>query len=518
MRKAVVYARYSCDGQNEQSIEGQLRVCKEFAERNDILIIDTYIDRAMTGTNDARPNFQKMLSDSEKGDWEIVIVYALDRFGRNSTDVAINKYRLKKNNKILLSATEITSTNVDGTTNLGGILMENVLIGVAEYYSVELRQKVNRGLRESWSKGQTTGGKTIFGYNVVDKHCVINEKEAAILVELFTKYSQGYTVTAIEKIFKEKGYRRKNGDLLRERFMYRLLHDQRYIGIVEHQGVVYDKIFPRIIPQDLWQSVSEIVDENRLAPSRKKEVYDFILSGKLVCGDCKHRMIGISGTSKTGEPHYYYACQSKQKENKLCKMKPIRKQPLEDGVIELTMRLLRENNNIQKIAEAIYIIHKNETADNSSLKLLEHNRREAVRAQNNIIKAIEQGIITDSTKTRLSELEITIAQIDIEINKEKARNYAFLTQEQIEEYLERFVFQDTSDMNTRKLIVNTLIREVILYEKQVVVNFNFTDTIEHLKVTKERTLQVEADIEKAIKPFRRSKSSCILGSSPPQAV
>ena len=52
METAVIYARYSSDNQTEQSIEGQLRVCQEYAKNNDILLLDTYIDRAMTGTND----------------------------------------------------------------------------------------------------------------------------------------------------------------------------------------------------------------------------------------------------------------------------------------------------------------------------------------------------------------------------------------------------------------------------------------------------------------------------------
>ena len=131
MKTAVIYARYSSERQTEQSIEGQLRVCHEFAERNDLKIIDTYIDRAMTGTNDNRAAFQKMLSDSDKPQpWEIVLVYALDRFGRNSIEVAVNKQRLQKNGKILISATQRTSVNIDGTQNLDGIILENVLIGL----------------------------------------------------------------------------------------------------------------------------------------------------------------------------------------------------------------------------------------------------------------------------------------------------------------------------------------------------------------------------------------------------
>ncbi|MEG1663054.1 MAG: recombinase family protein, partial [Clostridia bacterium] len=129
MKTAVIYARYSSDRQTEQSIDGQLRICNEFAAQNDLAIVDTYIDRAMTGTNDNRMAFQQMLADSDKASWDIVLVYAIDRFGRNSIEVAVNKQRLQKSGKILISATQRTSTNIDGSKNLDGILLENVLIG-----------------------------------------------------------------------------------------------------------------------------------------------------------------------------------------------------------------------------------------------------------------------------------------------------------------------------------------------------------------------------------------------------
>ena len=138
MRRCVIYARYSSEKQTEQSIEGQLRVCYEYAQRNDLIVVKEYIDRAMTGTNDLRRDFQKMLSDSEKTkEWDICLVYALDRFGRNAVEQGINKYRLQKTGKIVISATQRTSRNIDGSQNLDGIILENVYIGMAEYYSVE---------------------------------------------------------------------------------------------------------------------------------------------------------------------------------------------------------------------------------------------------------------------------------------------------------------------------------------------------------------------------------------------
>ena len=95
MKTAVIYARYSSDSQTEQSIEGQLRVCNEYAKNNDIIIVKTYIDRAMTGTNDNRPDFQRMLYDSHKREWDYVLVYKFDRFSRNKYETAVHKKMLK---------------------------------------------------------------------------------------------------------------------------------------------------------------------------------------------------------------------------------------------------------------------------------------------------------------------------------------------------------------------------------------------------------------------------------------
>ena len=106
MKTAVIYARYSSDSQTEQSIEGQVRVCKQFAEKNDLLVVDQYIDRATTGTNDNRAAFQQMLRDSKKAQWGAVIVYKLDRFARNKYESVVNRKKLKDNGVELVSAME----------------------------------------------------------------------------------------------------------------------------------------------------------------------------------------------------------------------------------------------------------------------------------------------------------------------------------------------------------------------------------------------------------------------------
>lgn len=121
--KGVIYARYSCDNQREESIEGQLRDCKEYAKRHDILVVDTYIDRAFSAKTDRRPAFQQMIKDSTKHGFEAIIVWKLDRFARNRYDSATYKAKLRKNGVRVISANENISEGSEG------ILLESVLEG-----------------------------------------------------------------------------------------------------------------------------------------------------------------------------------------------------------------------------------------------------------------------------------------------------------------------------------------------------------------------------------------------------
>ncbi len=135
MKNAVIYARFSSHAQNEQSIEGQLRICYEYAKREGLSVIEEYIDRALTGRSDDRPDFQRMISDARKKAFQYVIVYKLDRFTRNRYDSAIYKHKLKQCGVKVLSAMENIGDNPES------IILEAVLEASAEYYSVDLSKK-----------------------------------------------------------------------------------------------------------------------------------------------------------------------------------------------------------------------------------------------------------------------------------------------------------------------------------------------------------------------------------------
>ncbi|MBQ4443277.1 MAG: recombinase family protein [Clostridia bacterium] len=508
MKKAVIYARYSSDSQTEQSIEGQLRVCKEYAKNNNILVVDTYIDRAMTGTNDMRPDFQRMLRDSAKRQWEIVLVYKLDRFSRDKYETTIHKHTLKENGVKLLSAME----NIPDSPE--GIILESLLEGMNQYYSAELSQKVHRGLNESYRKGQYTGGPIIYGYDVVDKKNVINPEEGEIVREIFTKYSQGYTAVALAQDLKARGIRTKKGIYITDKKIYKILANTKYNGKIKHGNVVYDNIYPAIIDDVLWQKVQDIHRENQHAPGRKKEIFDFILSGKLVCGDCKRLMVGESGTSKSGNIYYYYSCLAKRRKQHPCKLKAVEKQWLEDTVINTTWSLLADKGVVRYIAETLTRLHEAESKKNTNIKSLETQRQNALKASQNLIAAIEQGIITEQTKIRLKELEAKIAGLDFDIEQERQRSYTFLTADKIESYLNAVICGDIQEMSVRKLIVKTFVREVILDNDSVTITYNFCDDYTKYKISPESIIQVK---RQSLKKTADNKTLCSykLPSLPP---
>ena len=513
MKTAVIYARYSSDSQTEQSIEGQIRVCKQYAERNGLLVVDSYIDRATTGTNDNRAAFQQMLKDSKRRQWSVVIVYKLDRFARNKYESVVNRKKLTDNGVELVSAME----NIPDTPE--GKLFLAVIEGFNEYFSEDLKQKVNRGLKESWLKGNATGGLPPYGYVIKDKKYVIDETEAEVVREIFRKYAQGYRAVSIAEDLKARNVRRKCGKHINHKYVYVILHDRRYTGVVEHQGTEYRNIFPPIITKELWLQVNTINEENKIAPGRKKEIYDYILSGKLVCGNCKQRMSGESGTSKSGEIHYYYVCLSRRKKKANCEFKAVKKQVLENYVIDATVAMLRKNSLITKIAETIVKVHEKMMRDDNGLQILIKNRDETKRAADNVVKAIEQGIIMDFTKDRLTALQDELNRLEIEINKEAQKSYVHLTVQEVEKYLLTKVFENPDDIKTRKLLVNTFIREIIWYGDRLVITYNFQENVISERLTKSHIEEVEKQIEEATQSaFSFSLCSSKFRHSAPKAV
>jgi len=324
MKTAVIYARYSSEKQSEQSIEGQLRVCNEFAERNGYRIIGTYIDRAVSGKTDDREEFQRMIKDSAKRLFEFVIVYKLDRFARSRFDSATNKAVLKKNGAKVLSACEqITDTPE-------GIILESMLEGYAEYFSAELSQKVRRGIKESRIKGHYTGGAVMLGYKIIEKKWKIDETGADLVRQAFKDYVGGMKLKEIAAKLNEMQIKNSQGNKFTVDNVSRMLRNGSYAGILP-QDNEHPNLIPPIISKEIFEDAAKKLDINKHRSGAAKANVSYLLSGKLFCGLCDAAMLGESGTSSTGTIHYYYKCATRKK-GQGCKKKPVQKVDIENEV------------------------------------------------------------------------------------------------------------------------------------------------------------------------------------------
>ena len=468
--KTVIYARYSPGGgQTEQSIEGQIRECKQYAKTHDLTIVDTYIDRHITGKTDHRPQFQKMIKDSSKHLFEAVLVWKTDRFARNRYDSAIYKNQLKKNDVKVFYAKE----NIpDGPE---GIILESMLEGMAEYYSAELSQKIKRGMRESAHKCHVTGGYLALGYKIgQDKSFEIDERQAPIVKKIFEMYDGGSSVTEICRELNFIGAKTARGAQFNKSSLRTILKNEKYIGVYEAQGVRVEDGVPAIIDKDLFLRVQKRIAENHKCGARKKAKINYYLSGKLYCGSCGAGMSGEYGTGRHGEKHYYYVCTNK-KRLKSCDQKAARKDWIEDLVVDATGKYILRPGKLDMIAKRCAEIQARDTSQSDELRYLHKQLAETKTHINNLMAAIEQGIVTKTTKKRLSELEAAQEKIEYDI-EECSIKQPKLGEQEIRYMLSQFQRETNEPLEEYKEnLIECFVNSVRLFDDHLVVFYNLTN-------------------------------------------
>lgn len=456
MKTAVIYARYSSDNQTEQSIEGQLRVCQDYAEKNNILILNTYIDRAMTGTNDNRPAFQQMIKDSKDKKWNYVLVYKLDRFSRDKYATTINKKKLKDNGVKLLSAME----NIPDSPE--GVLMESVLEGLNQYYSMELAQKVKRGLNESRIKGNFTGGTLIYGYYLDNLKIIINEEQAEVVRYIYEQYSIGVYVKDIIANLTARGILNKGKPFARNT-IYNILKNEKYSGIYRHNNEVFTNIYPQIVPTETFEKVRNKVNANKYGKQSTDIVY--LLRNKVKCGHCGSSITAESGTSKTGVKKRYYKCMGR-KHNNGCKKSMVRKEFLEQFVLDTIISILKNKDKMNNIVSGLIVEQERRTIENVTLNLLTKERNQTENSLNNVMKAIERGVINNTTSKRMKELEELLEELDKKIVIEKSKMVSKIPEKEIKDFYEQTLRLEP------KLLISYLVKEIRLYDDKIEIDFN----------------------------------------------
>ena len=432
--KAVIYARYSSDNQREESIEGQLRENKAFAEKNGIEIIGTYIDRALSAKTDNRPEFQKMIKDSSKGLFDIVLVWKLDRFARNRYDSAFYKATLKKNNVKVMSATENISEGADG------ILLEAILEGFAEYYSVELAEKIKRGMTENALKLRSNGIRAPIGYYI-----------------------------DIVALMKSRGVKNQ-GNFMNYNAIFRILTNRKYIGDYKFGDIVVPNAFPAIIDEGMFNAVQSRMKRNKRAPAMHRSEDDYLLTTHLFCGKCGAMMTGEIGTSHTETKYRYYKCNQAKK--KKCDKKTVRKEWLENLVIDTILELITDDSVIEELAERVYRFQDVESAESIRLKA---QLEEVEKKLNNLAEAMAQGIFSATTKKLLDDLEAQKKTIETDIIQYQIRN-PIVPKEQLLFALYNYRKLDMSVQSDRQKLIDSFVNSIYLYDDHFIITFNYKNT------------------------------------------
>lgn len=464
--KAVIYARYSSHSQKDASIEQQIRECRKYAAEHDLQVVGEYCDRALSGTSDKRPQFMKMIKDSAKGHWQRVLVYKVDRFARNRYDSAMYKARLKKNGVKVMSVMEPIPDGPEG------ILLESVLEGSAEYYSANLSQNILRGMHDNALSCKVNNGALALGYTKgEDGRFAIVPEEAEIVREIYRMYADGMNTTEIVAVLNARGLKTSRGARYNKNSLHTILRNERYAGVYIWKDVRVDGGIPAIISRELFEEVQERLKKVAKAPAAARTDVDYMLTGKLFCGHCGSAMVGESGTGKSGRKFYYYNC-VKRKRERSCDKKQVRKDWIEELVVRETRERCLTDEVIAVIVDAALELQEREK-DDSVIRGFEAELADVKRAIANMIKAIEQGIITPSTKQRLDELEGRRADLELAIEEESVQQPQ-LTREQLTFWLERFRAGDPTDPKYRSTFIDVFVSAVYLYDDHVRIVCNYT--------------------------------------------
>ena len=411
----------------------------------------------MTGTNDKRPALQQMLYDSKNKGFDFVLVYKLDRFSRSRYDSSVNRAILLKNGVKLISATE----NISDTPE--GILLDSVLVGLAEYYSVELSQKVKRGMNETKLKGNFTGGTIIYGYNVENHKVVINEGQAEVVRFIYEQYSLGVYVKDIIADLTEK-HIFNHGNPFARNTIYNILKNEKYSGVYRFNNQTFENMYPQIVSTEIYEKVRQKTNQNKYGKRSIEVVY--LLRNKLKCGYCGEPISAECGTSSKGNKRRYYKCLGKKRHTTNCNKQTLRKEILENFVIDILLKELNKPQTIEKMINNILKVQESMESGNSFLTSLYKEKVETQNTLNNIMKAVEQGVVNNTINKRMTELEKKLEDIERQIIVEKSKTNFKLTKEDIVTYL-----NDALKLEPQ-LLINYIVNQIILFDDKMQIYFN----------------------------------------------
>lgn len=505
---AVAYARYSQDTQREESIIAQLRAIREYANKNKITIIHEYIDEAKSASVFAtkpRLEFEQMLDDimAERVQVKYVLFHKIDRFGRNDYDIARFKHFTRQ------KGIKIIYVDMNIPEGPEGVIVEQMMIGWAEYYSLNLSKEIRKGMKENALTGKHRGGRPPLGYDKTkDGKYTINQHEAPIVKKIFEMVAEGEGYSAIIDYLNEKGYKTKLGNPFGKNSIHDLLKNEKYVGVytagkysaasTNGEIISLPGEVPAIISKDLWDEVHSILLRRKQVAPKNKGRTIYLLTGKLFCGKCGGAYTGRSGMGGRGRKYRYsqYDCTNKR-QTRICDNASIRKEVIENHVLDEIENLFTRTN-LESIA--IQLEERYQKLSESSgieTKILKESLADINKRMDRLFEAIETGSMDSQIAgPRLTALADEKGKKEARLNMLDKTSLTPFTKEQVVAWfkLNREILADREDLQACKKIIERYIEKVILGEKEIKIQFKIRIPSGHKKAGSQKGNRVASNV------------------------
>jgi site-specific DNA recombinase len=470
--QAAIYARYSSHAQNDASIEQQVAECREYAAQHDLKIAEIYADRAISGRSDRRPEFQKMIRHAEAGKFQVVITYKSNRIARNMLDALRYEERLDR------AGVKVIYCKENFGDNAAGRLALRMMMSLNEFYSENMAEDIRRGLIDGAKQGRVVGAMP-YGYKKGEDGCfAIDEPRAGIVREIFRRVSENETLASIADDLNARGILTAHKNPWGKNSFSTMLSNERYLGVYKFAEVCIEGGMPAIIDRALFEKVQEKVRRRKEVAGRRRDYAEYLLTGKVFCAKCGAPMVGVSGTSKSGVPHYYYVCKTRR-EAHTCDKQNVRKEAVEREIAFRLKSIVFQPDVVEWIIDNV-LHFQEEAKKQSDLASYQDRLVEVRRSLDNMVKAIEAGVFSASTKSRLDELEAEQRELQGMISVEQAK-IKTVTRDQIEYYIESFRDGDTDDPTYQKRLFKAFLEKVFLDDDKFRIVFNYTDSLNEME-------------------------------------
>ncbi len=416
MNNAVIYARYSSDKQTEDSIEAQVRACKDYAAVKGYNIIDVYSDEAVSGKGSKTANrtqYQRMLRDCKKGTFNTILIHKYDRIARNVGEHVNLTAKLQDMN------IELIATAQDFGNSNEAKIMRTLMWSLSEYYIDNLATETRKGLKETALKGLHNGGYAPFGYDVVNQQYVINELEAAFVRKMFNACLNHEGYKSIIQELENCGITGKRGKPIKYPQIYEILRNEKYTGVYVYSekqeknrsdrrskpnAIRIENALPIIIDKAQFDEVQKIMNERKQA-GRKA---DYLCSGLVYC-ECGAKMHGMKSQRKGHTYHYYYC-------SKKCGAPSVRMDKLDEIAKNYLYELLSESN--QGLITDTLRTYKNSEKDRleSFNTLIVEKIADKQQRYDNLMKNLSSGVLPSEVVTDIGE-EMKLIKAEIEALK-----------------------------------------------------------------------------------------------------